>query len=163
LTSSVRAFEAPDLDRVVELSLAAWAPIFTSFRRVLGDTLYYLAYPDWQESQSRAVRAICSSQETKAWVAVLDDRPVGFVASQIKLASDPLAGEIEMIADDPKNQRSEIATRLLEHAINHLHTDDMSLVEIATGGDPAHTPPVSSMKRRLPPAAADALLPPLAS
>ena len=140
VTSSIRAFEADDLDRIIELSLAAWAPVFASFRRLLGDQLFFLAYPDWRESQSRAVRSTCSSPETDVWVAILDGRPVGFVASQIKLASEPIAGEIEMIAVDPECQRSGVATRLLEHAINHLHEVGVSLVEIATGGDAAHTP-----------------------
>jgi ribosomal protein S18 acetylase RimI-like enzyme len=138
--SSIRAFEPQDLDRIVELSLAAWAPVFASFRRLLGDQLFFLAYPDWRESQSRAVRSTCSSPETDVWVAIVDGCPVGFVASRLKLASEPLAGEIEMIAVDPDCQRSGIATRLLEHAIEHLHEAGVSLIEVATGGDPAHTP-----------------------
>jgi ribosomal protein S18 acetylase RimI-like enzyme len=140
VSSSVRAFEDQDLDRVVELSLAAWAPVFESFRRVLGQRLYYLAYPDWRESQARTVRSVCSSEETDVWVAIVDDVPAGFVASRIDLASDPLAGEIEMIAVDPAHQRSGIATQLLDHAINQLHLAGAYLVAIASGGDSGHAP-----------------------
>jgi ribosomal protein S18 acetylase RimI-like enzyme len=123
---------------MVELSLAAWAPVFESFRRVLGEPLYHLAYPDWRESQRRAVRSVCSSGETDVWVAIVDGGPVGFVASRLDLASDPLVGEIEMIAVDPAYQRSGIATELLEHAIEQLHEAGVSLVAIATGGEAGH-------------------------
>lgn len=140
MTSSIRAFKDQDLDRIVELSLSAWAPIFASFRRVLGDPLYHLAYPDWPDSQARAVRATCTSSETQVWVATLDKQLVGFVASQIKLDRDPLTAEIEMIAVDPSTQRAGIATQLLEHATNHLHENGVFLVEIATGGESAHIP-----------------------
>lgn len=140
MSNLVRVLEDQDIDRVVELSLAAWAPVFASFRRVLGDRLYFLAYPDWRESQARAVRSVCSSEETDVWVAIFDGRLVGFVASLIDLASDPLAGEIEMIAVDPGHQRSGIATELLEHAINRLHEAGVHLVALATGGDAGHTP-----------------------
>jgi ribosomal protein S18 acetylase RimI-like enzyme len=106
---------------VVELSLAAWAPVFESFRSVLGEQLYHLAFPDWRERQRRTVRSLCSSEEAEVWVATVDGEPVGFVASRLDLASDPLVGEIEMIAVHPGHQRSGIATGLLEHAIGQLH------------------------------------------
>ena len=125
---------------MVELSLAAWRPVFESFRRLLGEPLYYLAFPDWRESQRRAVHSACSSQETQVWVALGDGGPVGFVASRIDLASEPLVGEIEMIAVDPEHQRSGIATELLEHAIAQLYATGVDLVALATGGDPAHAP-----------------------
>ena len=109
---------------------------------MLGDALYYLAYPDWCESQSRAVRSVCSSPESDVWVAILDGRLVGFVASEIKFASDPLAGEIEMIAVDPEKQQlgNCDSGSFRARAINHLHEAGVSLVEIASGGDVAHAP-----------------------
>ncbi|HTP20067.1 MAG TPA: GNAT family N-acetyltransferase [Solirubrobacteraceae bacterium] len=140
MSTSIRAFEEQDIDRVVELSLAAWRPVFESFRRLLGDPLYFRAFPDWRESQRRAVRSVCSSEETDIWVAIGDGGPVGFVASRIDLASDPLVGEIEMIAVDPEHQRSGIATELLEHAVERLDAAGVDLVALATGGDPGHTP-----------------------
>jgi ribosomal protein S18 acetylase RimI-like enzyme len=138
MTIQLRAIDDDDLDRVVELSLAAWAPIFSSFRELLGDSLYFLAYPDWRESQSRTVRSICSDPETDALVAVLDSHAIGFVAFRVRLDREPLAGEIELIAVDPAQQRQGIATRLLELAIDRLHGAGVSVVEIATGGDGAH-------------------------
>lgn len=140
VSTSIRRFRAQDIDRVVELSLAAWAPVFDSFRHVLGKQLYYLAFPDWRESQERAVRSVCFGEESDVWVASVDGRPVGFVASRIDLASDPAVGEIEMIAVDPAYQRAGIATDLLDHAIDQLHQAGVYLVAIATGGDAGHAP-----------------------
>jgi ribosomal protein S18 acetylase RimI-like enzyme len=137
---SIRAFEDDDVTRLVEVALAAWAPVFESFHEVLGKQLYYLVYPDWRESQRRAVMSVCSSDETDVWVAIVDRQVVGFVASRVDLASEPLAGEIEMIAVHPEHQRLGIASGLLEHAIDQLHQARVSVVAIATGGDGAHIP-----------------------
>ncbi len=132
--------EAEDLDRVVELSLSAWAPVFASFREVLGDSVYFLAHPDWRGSQERSVRSSFADPDGDAWVAVLDGPAVGFVVSRVRLDREPLAGEIEMLAVDPGHQRRGIASRLLDHAIQQLHLAGVSVVEIATGGDPSHIP-----------------------
>jgi ribosomal protein S18 acetylase RimI-like enzyme len=139
VSSSVRRFQDGDIDPVVELSLAAWAPVFESFRSVLGEQLYHLAYPDWREWQRRSVRSLCSSEEADVWVATVDGEPVGFVAFRLDLASDPLVGEIEMIAVHPRHQRSGIATGLLEHAIDQLHEAGVSLITIPSGGDAGHS------------------------
>jgi ribosomal protein S18 acetylase RimI-like enzyme len=136
----VRGFEKEDLGRVLELSIAAWEPVFESFRHLLGEQLYYLAFPDWRESQPRAVRSICLSDETEVWVGVRDGLIAGFLATRLDLASEPLAGEIEMIAVDPSYQRSGVATELMEHAIQRFHDTGVRLVTITTGGDRGHDP-----------------------
>jgi hypothetical protein len=50
---------AADVAAVVEFSLRAWAPVFESFRAVLGERVYQALYPDWSTTQARAVEAIC--------------------------------------------------------------------------------------------------------
>jgi hypothetical protein len=41
--TTIRRYEPADADRVVELSLAAWAPVFQQFRVILEERLYGLA------------------------------------------------------------------------------------------------------------------------
>src|SRR5215217_1418491 len=55
-TTSIRRFVGADTDTVVELSLAAWSPVFQSFHAVLGDDLYRRVYPDWRRHQAASVR-----------------------------------------------------------------------------------------------------------
>jgi hypothetical protein len=43
----IRPLTAVDITAVVEFSLRAWAPVFESFRTVLGERVYQAIYPDW--------------------------------------------------------------------------------------------------------------------
>ena len=75
----IREFQESDLDAIVEFSLRAWDPVFTSLRDVLGDPIFLRLESDWKEAQAEEVRASCTSDERDAFVAVVDGRPVGFV------------------------------------------------------------------------------------
>lgn len=114
--------------------------MFDSFERVLGEPLYSLNWPDWRATQEKEVRTTCANEDTDVSVATVDGQVAAFVASHIDSESDPLAGEIEMIAVDPEHQRRGVATVLLEHAIKKLRDARVQVVSIGTGGDPGHAP-----------------------
>jgi ribosomal protein S18 acetylase RimI-like enzyme len=134
--TSVRRFEAPDTERVVELSLAAWAPVFASFRDMLGDALYARVHPDWHADQAASVRAALDSNDT--WVAVTDGVVSGFV--NVVFNDQEGSGEIYMIAVHPSVQRQGIASRLTELALDEMRARGIDLAIVATGGDPGHGP-----------------------
>jgi ribosomal protein S18 acetylase RimI-like enzyme len=123
-------------DRIVALSLDAWAPVFASFKAILGDDLYQRVHPDWQRDQAASVRVALTSNET--WVAVDDGEITGFV----NVVFDPVerSGEIYMIAVDPRVQRQGIASALTELALLEMRARDLTLAIVATGGDPGHAP-----------------------
>lgn len=99
-----------------------------------------LNWPDWRLSQEEEVRSACASEAMDVSVAIVSGRPVGFVASHLVAKSEPLAGEIEMIAVDPAHQRSGIATMMLERAAGQLRDAGAQIISIGTGGDPGHAP-----------------------
>ena len=57
-------------------------PVFASLREVLGDPIFVRLKPDWKAAQADEVRASCTSDERDAFVAVVDDRVVGFVTTE---------------------------------------------------------------------------------
>ena len=61
-----RCLADADLDAVVTLSLAAWAPVFASLEEQLGTPVFRMIYPDWTQSQAAAVRAVCPGCGTTA-------------------------------------------------------------------------------------------------
>ncbi len=63
----IRPLAPEDADRVVELSLRAWEPVFASFREVMGESLYRRVHPDWEADQAASVRDALDRNET--WVA----------------------------------------------------------------------------------------------
>ncbi len=85
MPARLRPLEPADLPRVVDLSLRAWEPVFTSLRTVLGDEVFQRLYrTDWRSDQERAVTATCTSMRMNATVAD-EAGAVGFVA----FAADP--------------------------------------------------------------------------
>jgi ribosomal protein S18 acetylase RimI-like enzyme len=135
---TIRPLAAADVAAVVEFSLRAWAPVFESFRAVLGDRVYQALYPDWASSQARDVEAVCQDETTKVWVAEQLGRPVGFVA--LRIDADARMGEIYMLAVDPHVQRQGIGTALTSFAVRRLRAAGVRLAEVGTGGDPGHAP-----------------------
>jgi GNAT superfamily N-acetyltransferase len=136
----LRRFEAADLEAVVELSLRAWEPVFESLREVLGDAIFArLHEPGWRAVQADAVRDGCTSDDRDAFVAVVDDRPVGFVTVALDAFHERM-GVVDMIAVDPLYQRRGVATRLMSCAIDHMRRSGMDIAAVGTGGDRGHAP-----------------------
>ena len=136
MTTSVRSFTLADADRIVELSLAAWEPVFVSFREILGDDLYERVHPDWRTAQAASVREALANNET--WVSTNDDATTGFV--NVVFDQVERSGEIYMIAVDPAYQRLGIASLLTDHALDEMRARGLDLAIVATGGDPGHAP-----------------------
>ena len=136
MATVVRPFIPADTDRVVELSLAAWEPVFASFRDVIGADLYERVHPDWRVAQAESVRDALRSNDT--WVSTTDGAISGFV----NVTFDPgeRSGEIYMIAVDPAYQQRGIASLLTEHALDEMRARGLDLAIVATGGDPGHAP-----------------------
>jgi ribosomal protein S18 acetylase RimI-like enzyme len=135
---TIRPVTPADLAAVVEFSLRAWAPVFESFRTVLGERIYQALYPDWPTTQARAVEAVCQDDTADVWVAEQHGRPVGYVA--VRIHSDDRPGEIDMLAVDPLVQRQGIGTALTSFAVQRLRDAGVGLAVVATGGDPGHAP-----------------------
>ena len=135
----IRSFESGDLDAVVEFSLRAWEPVFSSVRDVLGDSVFLRLHPAWRSSQAEAVRSACTSDDRDVFVAVVQGRPVGFVSVALNAFHDRM-GWIDIIGVDPDYQRRGIATRLTERAADHMRSEGMDIAVIETGGDPGHAP-----------------------
>jgi GNAT superfamily N-acetyltransferase len=135
----IRPYESSDLEAIVEFSLRAWEPIYDSFRRVLGDPIFFRLHPDWRVVQADAVRSSCTSEERDVFVAVVDRRPVGFSAVALNAFHERM-GVIDIIAVDPDHQRRGIATRLIDRSIDHMRKSGMDIVAVGTGGDDGHAP-----------------------
>ena len=47
MSLQIRPVRDGDVEALVDLSLLAWAPVFPSFRQILGPDIYALIWPDW--------------------------------------------------------------------------------------------------------------------
>ena len=141
MPTTIRPLAGSDIAPVVDLSLRAWAPVFDSFRTVLGEDIYLHLYPEWSSMQAAAVERVCRDEAMQTWVADHDGRVVGFVAVvHDRQEDEPNSSEIEMIAVDPEHQRRGIAADLLAYAVDRMREHGSELAVIGTGGDPGHAP-----------------------
>jgi GNAT superfamily N-acetyltransferase len=134
----VRALVPDDIDVVVEFSLRAWAPVFESFRTILGERVFQAIYPDWLASQASAVATICRDEAADVFVVEVQGRPVGYVAVVFHDEGAVRCGEIEMVAVDPDQQNCGLGTALTDLAVEHIRAAGCVLAVIGTGGDPGH-------------------------
>lgn len=136
---SLHPMHVDDIPAIIQLSLAAWAPVFQSFETVLGTAIYHFIYPDWRTSQAEAVESVLRDEEKNStWVAVVDGEIAGFVAYQLN--QDEQTGEIYMLAVHPDFQNRGIGTALNHLALEQMRIADMKLAVVGTGGDPGHAP-----------------------
>jgi GNAT superfamily N-acetyltransferase len=136
---SIRPGLDDDIEDIVGLSLLAWAPVFSSFKQVLGETIYSLIYPDWRRQQREVVEKVCKDNEkTLVWVAESDGTIIGFIA--YTLNTEEKSGEVELLAVHPDYQNRGVGTALNEFALEKMKASGMKIAAVGTGGDPGHAP-----------------------
>ncbi len=139
MTARIRPLGADDVEAVVQLSLAAWEPVFLSFRQVLGPEIYSRLYPDWTKSQAEGVAAVCRDSDTfTTCIAVEDGVVMGFIAYTLDLKRR--VGTVELLAVHPAHQNRGIGTELNTFALGKMAEGGMELAQVGTGGDEGHAP-----------------------
>ena len=132
----IEAYSPEQADAVVALSLRAWEPVFASMEAAMDAEVYREFYPiGWRVAQSAAVLEACAMSDG-AWVAVVRQTVVGFVA--VKLNQEARMGEIHMIAVDPPFQGQGIGRALTEFGLLWMKQAGMSIAMVETGGDAGH-------------------------
>ncbi|WP_414689965.1 GNAT family N-acetyltransferase [Nocardioides sp.] len=136
----IRRLDPADLDAVVDLSLLAWEPVFTSFEQILGATIFDKVYrPHWRTAQAESVRTNCLATGAETFVmATTSGDVVGFLV--LMQDQEESLGVIEMIAVHPRHQRRGHGRGLMEFAIQRLRDQGLTLINVGTGGDPGHAP-----------------------
>lgn len=137
--TQIREYRPADAQAVVDLSLRAWTPVFTSLERILGRELFARLHGDWRGYQETAVRGELADGAVHAWVAETGPGVIGFVTAALR---DPQRGlgEIGMLAVDPDAQDRDVGTALTEFATDWLRSSGMRVAMVETGGDAGHAP-----------------------
>jgi GNAT superfamily N-acetyltransferase len=132
----VRPEDAPILEAIRQ---AAFAPVFASFREILGEEIYCRAQAHEDAGQAELLASLL--RENSAWELYCfehDGELVGFVSLQ--LSTDRLVGEIGLNAVHPNHAGKGIGTALYEYALERMRAAGMRVATVATGGDPSHAP-----------------------
>jgi GNAT superfamily N-acetyltransferase len=137
----IRPYDRSDARKVIRLSLRAWAPVFASERKVMGDEIFERLYgDDWRRQQARDVEKVLAAEEMNVWVAEVNGEVVGFVAATLRDDIDIDIGEVSMLAVDPESQNHGLGTELTDVATDWIRKSGFSLALVSTGGDAGHAP-----------------------
>lgn len=128
-----------DAARLQAIRRAAFAPVFASFRSILGDEIYGLAQRREDEAQEGLLTSLMAADSGwELYVAQSGDETVGFVA--VHLDQETHVGEIGLNAVDPVRAGEGIGTAMYEFAVARMKQAGMKVATVATGGDPSHAP-----------------------
>jgi ribosomal protein S18 acetylase RimI-like enzyme len=134
-----RAARPEDADRLQAIRRVAFAPVFASFRALLGDEIYELAQRREDEAQEGLLTTLMQPDSGwEVYVAQSGDDIAGFMA--IRLDHAKQLGEIGLNAVDPAHAGKGIGTAMYELAATRMQQAGMKVATVATGGDPSHAP-----------------------
>ena len=135
----IRPFEPGDLPAMQRVREAAFAPVFRSFRAIVGEEIAALAFAHADAEQAKLLDDICRADSGhRVLVVETGGEIVGFVS----FTTDPgkRTGEIGLNAVHPEHAGRGIGTRMYEHVMARMKELGMALATVATGGDPSHAP-----------------------
>ncbi len=136
---TIRRSTESDLPALESIRVKAFAPIFASFRNLLGGRLYSLAQEPEDTQQGQMLVDLFSADSIwQVYVVELSGRAVGFVS--IRLDLDSKVGEIGLNAVDPDHAGQGIGTEMYRFAIDEMKQAGMLAATVATGADSGHEP-----------------------
>jgi len=135
----IRPYAATDLATLHDIRATAFAPVFASFRTIVGPEISALGLATAEQEQADLLDAIAKSDSGHS-IAVAEENGIltGFVSWKPNIA--PGIGEITLNAVRPEHGGKGVGTALYEHALAALKAAGMQLATVGTGGDPSHAP-----------------------
>jgi GNAT superfamily N-acetyltransferase len=125
------------LSKMQEIREAAFAPVFASFRKILGDEIYELAQQREDKAQKDLlVSYLCIDSGWEVYAAVLRREVVGFIA--LKSDLQMFVGEIGLNAIDPFWTARGFGLAMYEFAVDRFRETGMKVVVVSTGADASH-------------------------
>ena len=135
----MRRVEEGDRARLHEIRLAAFAPVFASFRSLLGDEIYEAAQAREDAAQGALLESLLAAGSGwEVYCAESDGRVVGFVSVQLR--HETKVGEIGLNAVHPEQARKGVGTAMYEFALARMKDGGMRVATVATGADASHAP-----------------------
>lgn len=135
----LRLARPEDAPRLQAIRHAAFAPVFASFRSILGAEIYELAQRRDDEAQEGLLTSLLAADSPwELYAAECGGEVVAFMA--VRLDRETNVGEIGLNAVDPAHAGKGIGTAMYEFALERMKQAGMKVATVATGGDPSHAP-----------------------
>lgn len=133
----MRTATAEVLTELEAIRQAAFAPVFDSFRFILGEEIYQLAQAAEDRAQDKLLAsALALGSDWQVYAAEVDGVIAGFVSIQLNIETK--VGEIGLNAVHPEQAGQGIGTVMYNFAVAKMKEAGMQVATVATGGDPSH-------------------------
>jgi GNAT superfamily N-acetyltransferase len=134
-----RPFAPDDLPAMQQVRKAAYAPVFQSFRDIVGPKIAAIAFARADEEHAEYLEGLCKPEDGRhMFVALLNGALVGFCAYTMN--REKRTGEIGLNAVHPDHGNRGVGARMYQFAIDRMKEAGLLLVEVGAGGDPSHAP-----------------------
>ncbi|MBT3994234.1 MAG: GNAT family N-acetyltransferase [Chloroflexi bacterium] len=143
---SIRSFRPTDLEPIIEITVAAWQPIFASTREIVGEELFEIVHADPNARKREQVSKACQADDPRqVWIAESDSEIVGFIT--VNMDHDRKVAEIGNNAVSPAHHHKGIGARMYEFVLGQMKQAGMKAAIVTTGGDEAHAPARSAYEK----------------
>ncbi len=128
--------DAPSLE---EVRRAAFAPVFASFRTILGEGIARVTQARDDQAQAEYLASLFNPDSGwELYVAEQAGLVVGFVS--VQLNRETSIGEIGLNAVHPDRAGAGIGTAMYEVVLDRMRQAGMRVATVSTGGDSSHAP-----------------------
>lgn len=135
----IRLFEPVDLPTLQAIRAAAFAPVFASFREIVGPDIAVVAFKSAETEQASFLDQIASADSShELWVAVKEGAIIGFVA--LKVDANTRVGELDLNAVHPDHAGKGVGGKLHAHALARMKALGAVVATVGVGGDASHAP-----------------------
>ena len=138
-TLSLRPATADDLAELHRIRTLAFAPVFDSFRSLVGEEIAPIAFATAEAEQGHHLDEICQSQSGHQVFCVVEaDEILGFVGFKVDPAKR--TGELGLNAVAPAHCGRGIGTWMYGQMLAKMKALGAEVVEVGTGADESHAP-----------------------
>ena len=134
MSLTIRPYAPADLEALHRIRAEAFAPIFASFRSIVGVEISAVALATAEKEQAELLERLCAAGEVH--VAERDGAPIGFVAVTLDRAQ--LVGELGLNAVLPSEAGHGVGHALHQHALDIMRREGMRVAFVGAGGDASH-------------------------
>jgi len=136
---SVRRADDRDADAMDGVRRAAFAPVFASFRAILGEEIAQVTQARDDEAQAEYLASLLEPDSGwELYVAEQAGVVAGFVS--VQLNEETSVGEIGLNAVHPDCAGTGIGTAMYDVVLERMRHAGMRVATVSTGGDASHIP-----------------------
>ncbi|MEO0981984.1 MAG: GNAT family N-acetyltransferase [Pseudomonadota bacterium] len=134
---NIRDAVAADLPRLHEIRMAAYEPVYRSFRAIVGEAIAPIAFKNAEAEQGAYLDGMFG--EAAAHEVLVAERAGEVVAfCAVRFDHESKLGEVNLNAVHPDHQNKGVGAWMYEAALDRLRARGMEAATVGTGGDPSH-------------------------